>query len=295
MATRCDFALSATWEKLLSSRMTQRSPETTDIASGHGWRLLEITCHASRGDPVFEEQHDQFLIAIVKSGTFTYHGENGRHRLHAGALLLGNQGSCYCCHHHEGDGDQCMALQLDEGLFEDIVSSTGATRVHFSASSILISRALLPVLAQFERAATDKDPDGLEQSALEFAASVTRFMANPSRRANTSPTHRRRVESTLKAIERNLDVDAATTMRLHDLAEHASMSPYHFLRIFRQTTGTTPHQYILASRLRRAARQLQSSNKPVTEIAFDCGFNDLSTFNRTFKSTYGKSPGQARA
>ncbi len=54
------------------------------------------------------------------------------------------------------------------------------------------------------------------------------------------------------------------------------MSPYHFLRTFRQVAGMTPHQFVLRTRLHRAAVRLRTSDEPISAIAFDAGFGDLS-------------------
>ena len=54
--------------------------------------------------------------------------------------------------------------------------------------------------------------------------------------------------------------------------------------------GITPHQFILRTRLHRAAIALGQSDRPVLEIALDAGFADLSTFNRRFRETIGVSP-----
>ena len=66
----------------------------------------------------------------------------------------------------------------------------------------------------------------------------------------------------------------------------------------RDTTGNdavrvargTPHQWLLRARLRDAARRLASSRTPVTDIALDVGFDDLSNFIRTFRAEFGVSP-----
>ncbi|MBV9036581.1 MAG: helix-turn-helix transcriptional regulator [Acidobacteriaceae bacterium] len=77
---------------------------------------------------------------------------------------------------------------------------------------------------------------------------------------------------------------------LVSLAHLARLSPYHFLRTFQVLTGTTPHQYLLRGRLRRAAVRLLSEKRKIAEIALDCGFEDLSNFNRAFRSEFGMSP-----
>jgi AraC-like DNA-binding protein len=62
------------------------------------------------------------------------------------------------------------------------------------------------------------------------------------------------------------------------------------LRVFRAAVGTTPHQYLLGARLRRAAALLLDTSHSVTRIAYDVGFEDLSNFVRTFHREVGCSP-----
>ena len=72
------------------------------------------------------------------------------------------------------------------------------------------------------------------------------------------------------------------------------MSPYHFLRLFSRVLGVTPHQYLVRSRLRHAARLLADDSRPITEVAFEVGFGDLSNFVRTFRRAAGVSPRRFR-
>jgi AraC family transcriptional regulator len=74
----------------------------------------------------------------------------------------------------------------------------------------------------------------------------------------------------------------------------AGLSGYHFLRLFAQVTGVTPHQYLLRSRLHHAARLLAQPELSIAEIAFAVGFGDLSNFIRTFRRAAGSAPRQFR-
>ena len=74
------------------------------------------------------------------------------------------------------------------------------------------------------------------------------------------------------------------------LAKEARLSPYHFLRSFEAVAGLTPYQYVKRMRLRRAAVRLVQEESSVLEIAFECGFGDLSNFNRSFRAEFGMSP-----
>ena len=82
-----------------------------------------------------------------------------------------------------------------------------------------------------------------------------------------------------------------TDMSLDDISHAAHLSKYHFLRLFRQQFGMTPHQYVINCRV-NAARAALDQGAPLTEIALRFGFTDLSHFNRRFKRIYGMTPYQ---
>jgi AraC-like DNA-binding protein len=96
----------------------------------------------------------------------------------------------------------------------------------------------------------------------------------------------RRVGDALRYIE----LHAADALDLETLAGVAIMSKYHFLRTFRHIVGMTPYQFVLSVRMRRAAVRLATSSEPVSAIAFETGFGDLSTFNGRFRDVFGMSP-----
>ena len=87
-----------------------------------------------------------------------------------------------------------------------------------------------------------------------------------------------------------IDANSHRQVTLDDAAAQAGISPFHFLRLFSQVLGVTPHQYLVRSRLRHAARRLACDDSPVTDIAYDVGFGDLSNFVRTFSRAAGISP-----
>jgi AraC-like DNA-binding protein len=106
----------------------------------------------------------------------------------------------------------------------------------------------------------------------------------------TNPAERRRAVEAALWLEEN----AAGPVGLEDGARRAGLSPFHFLRVFRRVTGVTPHQYLVRRRLARAAALLAEQTLPVTEVALESGFADLSNFVRTFGRVAGVSPGRFR-
>ncbi|PSB58201.1 AraC family transcriptional regulator [Chamaesiphon polymorphus] len=100
--------------------------------------------------------------------------------------------------------------------------------------------------------------------------------------------------ATLKLVTDYINAHLDGNLKLVDLNAIANISPYHFLRLFKQSLGVTPHQYILQQRLDRAKYLLRSSNLDISEIALRVGFCDRSHLNRCFKSITGKTPSQWR-
>ncbi|MCI2103231.1 MAG: AraC family transcriptional regulator [Prevotella sp.] len=83
-------------------------------------------------------------------------------------------------------------------------------------------------------------------------------------------------------------------IRLAQLADIAGMSPSAFSRFFKMHTGRNLSDYIIDIRLGFAARMLVDTSMSISEISFDCGFNNLSNFNRIFKRKKGCSPSEFR-
>jgi AraC-like DNA-binding protein len=101
----------------------------------------------------------------------------------------------------------------------------------------------------------------------------------------TARDRRRAVETALW-----IDANSQRDINLDAAASQTGISPFHFLRLFANVLGVTPHQYLVRSRLRHAARLLADEDGSVTDIAYDVGFGDLSNFVRTFHRAAGISP-----
>jgi AraC-like DNA-binding protein len=87
-----------------------------------------------------------------------------------------------------------------------------------------------------------------------------------------------------------IDEQSRDPITLDSLAKDAGLSAYHFLRVFRRALGITPHQFLIRTRLRHAARLLSTGDQSITEIALEVGFGDISNFVRSFHRAAGVSP-----
>lgn len=92
-----------------------------------------------------------------------------------------------------------------------------------------------------------------------------------------------------------IDEHTDEAIHLSQMACAASFSPFHFHRIFTWMTGETPNNYVSRIRLEKVARLLQNEvNKPISVIAFECGYENLSSFSRAFKKHFHRSAKEFR-
>jgi AraC-like DNA-binding protein len=245
--------------------------------------VSDFRCTAVAGEKPFPELHRGHSISFVRKGSFGYHCRGRSHELVAGSFLIGTPGTEFICTHDHVCGDQCLSFFFAPELVETIGERAGAWKV--GATPPLAELMVLGELAQ--AAACGRSDIGLDEVGhLILSRLVEVVSGEPRQPAKLTARDRRRAVEVALWIEAN----SHREIELEDAARQAAVSPYHFLRLFSAALGVTPHQYLLRTRLRRAARRLAEDDKPVTEIAYDVGFNDLSNFVRTFHRAAGVSP-----
>ena len=91
-----------------------------------------------------------------------------------------------------------------------------------------------------------------------------------------------------------VDANIGHDLCVPKLATVAGMSPYYFCRSFKQSTGTTPHRYVLHRRIEQAKRLLGDGTRSLLKIAQQIGFTDQSQFTRVFHKMAGITPSEYR-
>jgi AraC-like DNA-binding protein len=261
---------------------------TTTILRSGSVSVIDYRCSAGPADAPFVERHEDYSISYVRKGTFGCRTRGESHELVAGSLMIGHPGDEYMCtHHHHVCGDECLSFQLSPALVDSIGDRTEVWR-----AACVPPLSELMVLGELAQAAADGTSDlGLDEAGMLIAARFVELAADRGRSdSNASAIDRRRaVEAALW-----IDAHAEEAIDLDSAASEVGLSPFHFLRLFTRVVGVTPHQYLVRSRLRRAARLLADDRRSITDVALDVGFADLSNFVRTFHRAAGVSPRRFR-
>ena len=106
----------------------------------------------------------------------------------------------------------------------------------------------------------------------------------------TPDDYKRRILRVLVHIQNHLDED----LSLEDLASISHFSAFHFHRVFRGMVGEAVKEHVRRLRLERAAHRLRFTGQPVTEIAFDAGYETHESFTRAFRAMFAESPSEFR-
>lgn len=93
-----------------------------------------------------------------------------------------------------------------------------------------------------------------------------------------------------RLVTRHIEENLARPISLCEIAAVAKLSPYHFSRAFKRAFGVPPHRYHAQRRIERAKIMLAQAKQSITDIALDLGFNEASSFSRTFHKITGQTP-----
>jgi AraC family transcriptional regulator len=258
----------------------------TTVLERASLRVVDYRCTARPGAPGVVEHHAEHSLAYVRSGSFGYHSRGRRHELVAGSLLIGRPGDEYVCSHDHAHGDRCLSFHLGDDLIDAIADRPGLWQL-----GCVPPLPELMVLGELGwAAATGKTDVGLDEVGLWFAARFAALAAGRPPPPRVAERDRRRAVDAALWIDAHADqpIDLAAAAR------QAGLSEFHFLRVFHRVLGVTPKQYVIRSRLRRAARMLAEDARSITDVALEVGFGDLSNFVRTFHRAAGVSPRRFR-
>jgi AraC family transcriptional regulator len=258
----------------------------TAVHESPGLFVQDYRCELGPGATSFTEIHQGYSIAYVRSGSFGYLSHGRAHELVAGSLLIGHPGDEFVCTHDHVCGDECLSFHFTEEAADSFEGGAEVWR-----AGALPPLPEIMVIGELAQSAASGGELGVDEAGVMLASRFVRVVSGRESSASRASEQDRR-----RAVEVAvwLDENSSDSIDLEAAADEAGLSTFHFLRVFTSVLGVTPHQYLVRSRLRRAARLLASEDRAITDVAYDVGFGDLSNFVRTFGRAAGASPREFR-
>ena len=270
------------------------------LYSSDFYQILDFKCRCTDCNVSKPEYSSSFCISFVRKGNFLFNVF--RHSLdsYSGCVLITKPGYERTVTHTHIIPDECSIFDFKKDFSDELASIYGNTKffldndlhstlvrtnpelewMHYYILHLLIERGesklqldhiVMEIVNRVLHAITDYKPD---------------YRITPQLKKN----HLHTIESAKQYMATHFGDDIS----LMEISRHCHVSPFHFSRVFKTFTGTSPHQYLLAIRLQHAALLLQDTSLPVTDIAFNTGFNSLEHFTAAFRQKFNSSPTLSR-
>lgn len=266
-----------------------------------GWNDVHLELHQQPTFATDEHQHTMHVLACglfdsVSSyapGMRSLDGKRSRERRSAGDIAIIPAGITHSC--SWDTSAQFIVLALEPALFQQVGQDwINPDQIEllprFMNDSDPFMQTILSTLkreAEIGEMGSYLLVDSLK-TALAIHLLRNYCATQPKLSSYTNGLSQRKLTLVKNYIKDHLHQN----LQLNEIAAIAQISPYHFLRLFKQSTGLTPHQYILQCRLNQAKYLLQHSQLSIAEVAARAGFCDQSHLNRYFKRMTGITPKQ---
>ncbi|WP_213878806.1 AraC family transcriptional regulator [Pseudomonas sp. dw_358] len=235
--------------------------------------------------------HATFSIGAIMAGQSTYLNGHGTRHISAGSVVLMNPGVVHACNPLR---DQPWAYRM---FYVDTMWLAAVQRQMGTSPE----GGFVPFAEQYST-----DPD-LFAELDRLYGTLTDADATPATQQSAALSFFQRLVTRLRPVSGCADKDThklalaaefirghcAESLRVEDIAAHASLSPSYLIRAFKTRYGLTPHGYLIDCRLQRAREGLRRG-EAIADVAAEAGFADQAHLQRLFKRTLAATPGQYR-
>ncbi|MBS1913603.1 MAG: helix-turn-helix transcriptional regulator [Bacteroidetes bacterium] len=277
-----------------------------------GW--CNIIAFTRSADASSRETQGTLSIKCAFGGTEVYATPTGQYAVAPNRYLILNQGTRYsgwvesrtpvdslCVFFRPRFAERCLrALARPSAELLDDPDDTRAAPVEFVEKLYHHDGGMMGALEHLHRtlSAARPSPGWMEEQFHLLLAHMARAHLDAAAQIARLPGLRRstRIE-VYRRLSRGYDFIEATLSQpigLSQIAREAALSPHHFLRLFRQAFGCTPHQHRTLRRMEQARFMLEHSERPVTDICFELGFESPTSFSLLFRRHSGLSPSAYR-
>jgi len=266
------------------------------------YEIRNFKCNCTLCSVSAEEYNNSFYICFVRSGFFEYRIFKRDYDVHIGRALVSKPDYHYTTRHINKQPDICSVLDFKNSLYEKVKEYYGKDTYWFfhnaDLHSVLINSS--PEIEYLHRVIMNKllhlQQDNLliDELVIQLADCVIRLLGNVKEPTPLSESLRKYHLSTIEKATEFIMSRFDKNISMQELADHCCVSIFHFSRIFKNVMQQSPYKYLSSIRLTHARMLLESTHLPITQIAFQSGFNSLEQFSSVYRQYYHSSPAKHR-
>lgn len=237
--------------------------------------------------------HEEFAIGIIEQGVQKFHHRGRRHIAPSTAMITVNPDEVHDGAAAVDEGYQYRMAYIPRDVVEEMLTGLSGTRCPsgYFKEPVTFDR---DIARRLHHSLVMLEDEQNSSNILEARTCFVQAMAELFQR-HADPHH-----SSLEKVKDQSVVNRACeyirsrvseNISLNDIAASVGLSPYHFLRIFKNTTGLPPHAYLIRQRVEIAKGAIEKGAS-LADAAMQAGFSDQSHMTRRFKAVYGLPPGQ---
>lgn len=277
------------------------APGPTEVlrsSSALSWQGILVERHLSSPGQRCGTSIDRHVLSmpVGSASRFTYRRPNGEFAAtqnRPGTITITPAGPVPDMHLQEET--EFVHCALEESFTRDVIHDLGYAAAPCEFRAGIQEKSLQRILGLLLEELESRKPLGTLYVDSLAQALVTRYVSLEHTSAclkmpKTPGLLPRILNRVREKIEANLDAE----LSLQSLADESGYSRAHFLRLFREATGVTPHQYVLSLRLKRAQDQLKQKGPSIVDVAASCGFSSQSHMTSLFRQRLEMTPGEYR-
>lgn len=238
--------------------------------------------------------HTELELAYVESGSIWVCINNDRRKLVAGDLAISTSGDI---HYYESNGSNSkMILLIFKPEFFGLAANWPDTRqiptFFLQEKNHDKIKTILYAILEETQSRSDFYELFIKSRVIELCGSILRYFPTQAldKEQNKKFSKLESLQEILVYIENNYTEEIS----LQVLAEQFNIDPFNLSKAFNSVTGNNLRTYINTLRVSKAESLILNTNKPLIDIAFECGFNSVRTFNRAYKGINGCAPSTIR-
>lgn len=244
-----------------------------------------------------KEYQENFSIAYIRKGNFKFNVFRNDLDAYSGLFLICKPGYEYHVGHIHNMPDECTIFSFSPHSTSLLLAQADAFSFFFNNPDIqsLLVKATPEMeylhFCIFNLLSTSRCPQlYVEQLMVELFIMILSAGSTTHHKTYLTEKQKRYYLPVIETVKEFINGHYTEEISLPQLAALGHMSPFHFNRLFRQFTLSSPYGYLRQIRLKEAQLQISHTKSSITAIAFATGFNSLEHFSAAYKKHFGQSP-----